>query len=158
MTQLSLKHKYERYNICITRAVSWIDSDFLYEYLINLNRSLDMPLHNSLCSRTSQHLFYKISYIDAIQYLSFHFPAGETNFSLRHITQIRTADRTFCSMLTGDLSRGYNGRGVKVTTDIKLGPRKGMSGIMPITIYGLDRYKLHLIFPNPNFDPTLSAH
>jgi len=129
-----------------------------HSYLINLNRSLDMPLHNSLCARTPQHLFYKISYIDAIQYLSFHFSAEERNFSLRHITQNRTADRKFYSMLTGDLSRGYNGRGVTETTDLKLGPRTGMIGVIPIKIYGLDRYKLHLIFLIPTFDPTLSAH
>ena len=61
-------------------------------------------------------------------------------------------------MLTGDLSRGHSGRGVTLTTDLKLGPRTRMSGVMPVTIYGVDRYKLHLIFPNPNFDPTLSAH
>jgi len=77
-----------------------------HSYLINLNSNLDMSLHNSLCSRSPQHLFYKISHIDAIQYLFFHFPAGERNFSVRHITQIRTADCTFYSMLTGDISRG----------------------------------------------------
>jgi hypothetical protein len=70
-------------------------------------------------------------------------PARIKDFSLFRNVQTRSVAQTGCYLIgTGEFPGGLGGRGVKLTTHIRLVPRLRMSGViylLPLCVYDVDR-------------------